>query len=326
MELRQLRYFAGVAEAGSLLKASTRLHVAQPALGAQIAGLEHEVGAKLFERSSRGMALTEAGKIFLEHAKVVLADVERARLAVRESTAVPSGEVVVGLPTTVALAATVPILQACHEHVPQVRLKVVEAYSGFLREWLHSGRLDFALLFGGAPEPGLATQPLLEEQLAFVAGPQPRRLPRRLSLAAVARHPLILPGREHGLRRIIDEACAAHGLVLNVVAEVESLTSVKRAVEQGLGSTILSLGSVKPEVAAGQLRAAVITSEGMSRRVVCATNLTRPLTAASAAVITLVTGVLREMVQRGDWPARWIGEAAAAPSAPRGIGSGRAMP
>ena len=74
MELRQLRYFIGISEAGSLLKASARLHVAQPALGQQISALEDDVGAKLFERSSRGVVLTEAGKSFLEHARVVLAD------------------------------------------------------------------------------------------------------------------------------------------------------------------------------------------------------------------------------------------------------------
>src|SRR5688500_17615443 len=98
MELRQLRYFVGASEAGSLLKASTTLHVAQPALSLQIASLEHEVGARLFARSSRGVTLTEAGKVFLEHAKVVLADVDRARMAVRDVSAVPSGDVVVGLP------------------------------------------------------------------------------------------------------------------------------------------------------------------------------------------------------------------------------------
>src|SRR5262245_39388474 len=149
MELRQLRYYVGVSEAGSLLKASTRLHIAQPALGAQITALEDEVGARLFERSSRGVTLTEAGKAFLEHAKVVLADVERARGAVRESSRVPSGDVAIGMTTTVALIATVPLLRACREQLPQVRVRVIDGYSGFLREWLVSGRLDLALLYGG---------------------------------------------------------------------------------------------------------------------------------------------------------------------------------
>src|SRR5690606_41141063 len=141
MELRQLRYFVAASEAGSLLKASGRLHVAQPALGQQITALEDELGTRLLERSSRGVSLTEAGKIFLEHARLVLADAERARLAVQQSAADPRGEVSLGLTTTVALAATMPILSACRSRLPQVRLKVVEAYSGFLRERLQAGRL-----------------------------------------------------------------------------------------------------------------------------------------------------------------------------------------
>lgn len=307
MELRQLRYFIGVSEAGSLLKASSRLHVAQPALGQQISALEEEVGAQLFERSSRGMALTGAGKVFLEHAKVVLADVERARQAVREASAVPHGEVVIGLPTTVALAATVPILRACRERLPQVRPKVVEAYSGFLHEWLQSGRLDLAVLYGSEPEAGLAKQPLLDEKLALVSAPKGPRAGKRVSLARLAGWPLILPGHEHGLRRIIDDACAAQGLTLNVVAEVESLPNVKRAVEAGLGSTILPLGAVAEETAASRLHAAIIDSPGMTRRVVCATSVTRPTTPACAAVTGLVREVIHGMVASGSWPARWLG-------------------
>lgn len=315
MELRQLRYFVGVSETGSLLKASARLHVAQPALGQQITALEEELGARLFDRSSRGMQLTEAGKLFLPHAQVVLVDVERARMAVRASTAVVCGEVAIGLPTTVSLIATTPILQTCRERLPQVKLKIVEAYSGFLREWLLSGRLDVALLFGDTTDVTLARRPLLEDRLALVTSPRNGPLPNTLPIEALADWPLVLPGREHGLRRIIDEACAPHGLQLHVVAEIESLPSVKKAVQARVASTILPLGAVAEEVAAGQLCAAAIASPLMARRVICATNLTRPPTLAAAAVIEMVQEVVREMVTNGAWPARWIGEGATKPSA-----------
>ena len=179
MELRQLRYFVGVSEAGSLLKASGRLHVAQPALGQQITALEDEVGARLFERSSRGVALTDAGRIFLEHARVVLADAERAKMAVREATAVPQGEVALGLTTTVALAAMMPILSACRAELPRVRLKLVEAYSGFLRERLQSGQLDLALMYGDAADSGLFKRPLLDDQLVFITSVANTHLPAR---------------------------------------------------------------------------------------------------------------------------------------------------
>jgi LysR family transcriptional regulator, nitrogen assimilation regulatory protein len=307
MELRQLRYFVGVSEAGSLLKASARLHVAQPALGQQIAALEQELGTRLFDRSSRGVTLTDAGRTFLEHAKVVLADVERARGAVRESATVPSGDVAIGLPTTVALITTVPILKACRERLPQVRLKLVEAYSGFVHEWLLSGRLDLALLFGDQAEPAVAKRPLLDDRLGFICAARGRAAPAVMTLADLPAWPLVLPGREHGLRRMIDEACAREGVTLEVIAEIESLPSVKRAVEAGLGSTILPLGAVAEEVAAGRLCASPIDGPSIPRRVVCATHMTRPVTPAAAAVMELVTDVVRDLVDSGAWPATWVG-------------------
>jgi LysR family nitrogen assimilation transcriptional regulator len=308
MELKQLRYFLGVCEAGSLLKASSRLHIAQPALGQQIAALEDELGVKLFARSTRGMALTPEGRTFAEHAKVVLTDADRAKESVRNAATDPQGQVVLGLPTTVALAATVPIVQACRARYPRIQLQVIEAYSGFLREWLQMGRLDLALLFGDESDPDLLKRVLLEEPLALVAPPAAPALPKTLRLRHLQNMALVLPGREHGLRRIIDEACAQQGIELQVVAEIDSLTSVKKAVAAGVGHTILSQSSVMEEVASGQLQAITINESSMRRRVVCATRITRPTTLASAAVIGLATDLIRGMVGSGAWPGQWIGE------------------
>lgn len=315
MELRQLRYFLGVVEAGSLLKASGRLHVAQPALGQQISALEDELGCRLFERSSRGMQLTEAGKGFVEHARLVLDDVERARSAVRQRGAAPAGAVAIGLPTTVSLSATVPLVRACREQLPQVQLKVVEAYSGYLREWLLAGRLDMALLFGSGADPLLRWQPLVDEGLALISrADRPadgrtggRKPASRIGLRRLAGVPLVLPGREHGLRRIVDDACAAIGLELDVIAEVDSLPSVKRLVEVGVGSTILPLAPVIEEVAAGRLVASTIADASMRRRVALATNVSRPATRAVTAVAQLAVALMRERVAAGDWPGRWLG-------------------
>ena len=153
MELRQLRYVIGISEAGSLLAASRALHVVQPALSHQVALLERELGTALFVRSHRGMSLTPAGHAFVEHARVVLQDVERMRSSVREADGQISGTVVLGLPTTVALVATLPILGEVLARHPGVQLKLIESHSGFLGEWLQAGRLDAAFLFAGANRP-----------------------------------------------------------------------------------------------------------------------------------------------------------------------------
>lgn len=307
MELRQLKYFVAACEAGSLLKASARLHVAQPALGQQITALEAELGARLLERSSRGVALTETGKVFLDYARLILNDVERAREAVRDSSRVPQGDVSLGLTTTVALAATLPILRACRERLPNVKLKIVEAYSGFLREHLQSGRLDLALLYDDPLNTGLSWQPLLDDRLVFVTRAD-NPIAERLTLAEAVKSPLVLPGREHGLRRIIDEACAPERLELNVVAEIEALSSVKQATEAGIGDTVLPLGAVAQEVKEGRLRTALIDDERMARRVICAVHAGRPATLARSAVMALVCEVVRERVDSGAWPAQWVGD------------------
>jgi LysR family nitrogen assimilation transcriptional regulator len=247
---------------------------------------------------------------FLDHAKVVLADIERARAAVRDIVALPQGEVAVGLPTTIALAATVPLVGACRERLPQVHLKVIEAYSGFVREWLLAGRLDLAFLYGDHAEPGMVKRALLDERLALVTAARGPTLPARTTLARLARQELVLPSREHGLRRIIDDACLPLGLSLRVVAEIDSLPAVKRAVESGIGGTILPLAAVADEVAAGRLRAATISDASMLRRLVLATSATRPGTAASAAVAALAVALIEGMVRSGSWPGRWVGERA----------------
>lgn len=308
MELRQIRQFVGVCEAGSLLKASAQLHIAQPALGQHITALEHDLQAQLFQRSSRGMRLTDAGRQFLEHAKVLLADAERARLAVQAHADLPQGEVAIGLPATVALAVTLPLLKACRARFPQIRLQIVEAYSGFLSEWLRLGRLDAAVVFGDHNEAGLLKTALLDEQLALVTPRAARPLPARVGLKRLSRVPLILPSRGHGLRRIIDEACAAESVPLDVVAEIDSLTAAQAAVEAGIAATVLSIGSVAEAVRAGRVDAATISHPLMSRRVVSAIHLTRPGTRASAAVVALLSEVVCGMVRSGAWPGRLVAQ------------------
>jgi LysR family nitrogen assimilation transcriptional regulator len=170
------------------------------------------------------------------------------------------------------------------------------------------GRLDLALLFGDETDPDLLKRVLLEERLALITPPGTRKPNSNLRLKQLSPMELVLPGKGHGLRRIIDDACAQQNIDLNVVAEIDSLTSVKKAVAAGVGHTILSQSSVIEEVRQGQLQASTISDTSMKRRVVCATSITRPTSQASQAVISLTTDLIRGLVGSGEWPAQWIGE------------------
>lgn len=307
MELRQLRYIIGISEAGSLLAASRALHVVQPALSHQVALLERELGTALFVRSHRGMSLTPAGRAFVEHAHVVLQDVERLNSSVRDANGRLVGPVALGLPTTVALVATLPILGAVRTRLPEVQLKLIESHSGFLGEWLQAGRLDAAFLFTGTSRPGIEERELLEERLVFVSHPDAAPSSRCLSLRALCQRPLVLPAKDHGLRRTVENACAQAGLSPILVAEIDSLPNIKKAVEAGLAATILSPGAVADEVQAGRLAVTQIGPPTLLRRVVVSHSLTRPMNPATAAVLDTAEQVIREMVRSKAWPARWVG-------------------
>lgn len=309
MELRQLRYFVCVSDAGSLLSASRTLRVAQPALSQHMAALEAELQTTLFVRSSRGMALTDSGRRFLKHARVVLDDVERARHSVQTHDQDFTGEVSIGLPATVALVATLPILRAVRERFPRIRPRLVDSQSGYLREWLQAGRLDLSVLFAVEQEAWMLQKPILSEELCLIGpcGPS-AQLPTTLALRELAAYPLLLPGRDHGLRSIVDAACARNGVRLNVVGEIDSLGSIKKAVEAGVAYTVLSPGAVADEVALARLESAPLHSPTLGRKVVCATSLTRPLTPAGAAVNALVADCLRALVRDGRWPATLLAD------------------
>jgi len=111
MDIKQILYFKAVADRGSFARASERLHISQPAISTQISQLEAELGSELLERHARGVRLTSAGWVFLEHGRDILARLEQARTAVRELDKDVSGSVTIAIITTIAnvVAAFLPV-------------------------------------------------------------------------------------------------------------------------------------------------------------------------------------------------------------------------
>lgn len=305
MDLRQLRYFLAVAESGAFSRAAERAHVAQPALSAHVARLEEELGVKLFVRTSKGVELTRAGSVLVDHAHDLVRSVQFAQDAVRNASEEVHGEIALGLPTTVSIPLMVPLLQQVRGAWPGVSLRMVEGHSGWLLEWLQAGRLDAAVLFGVAGSKGLTISPLLDEDLYLVArGPRAEGTPETVPLAELVSLPLMLPARGHGLRSVIERAAAAAELQLDVAVEIDALVSLKKAVAAGLGWTILSHAAVADEVARGELHVRRIVSPSVARTVVLATRAERPRGLAREKVAEALKAQIVELVNGGRWPAR----------------------
>ena len=166
MELRHLRYFVAVAEAGSLtVAAETRLHTAQPSLSRQMRDLEYEVGAALMQRHARGIELTPAGRVFLDHARIALLQVEAAAEAARRAAQPPRTSFAIGFLTGVEMEWMGPAVSLLQESLASTELTIVSQQSPSLAAELMRGRLDVAFLRPEKNTPGVVYLTLLQEPL-----------------------------------------------------------------------------------------------------------------------------------------------------------------
>ena len=166
-ELRQLRSFVAVAEAGSFTRAAAGLHIAQQSLSQQMRTLELQLGVTLFERSARGTTLTGVGEVLLREARPVLAQADRAVEAVRRAARGEQGELRVGFLSSVANFVMPPLVRAFRDRHPGIALHTEELAIATLVAGLREGRLDAALSRPPLVDD-LATELVLHEPVAAV--------------------------------------------------------------------------------------------------------------------------------------------------------------
>ena len=309
MDLRQLRYFVAIVEQGSFSRAAAFLHVSQPALSLHVRNMEADLGTTLLFRTPRGVEPTEAGMILLRHARIVMDQVTVATEEIRGHQNDPAGEVRLGVPGTIAEILAVPLIKAVHLRYPRIKLRIAEAMSGFILDWIRDERIDLAILYGSVEERGIGTERLLVEQLHLLgpaAGLRAEDLPvggSEVPFRRTAELPLILPGKGHGLRELVNEHAEAGGHDLNCVIDVDSYGNIKALVEEGLGYSILPENAVAAEVAEGRLRSWAIVDPPLARSIHLAHSANRPMTNAVSVVLALTRETLSDLARSG----RWIG-------------------
>jgi LysR family transcriptional regulator, hca operon transcriptional activator len=169
MELRHLRYFVSVAETGNLTAAAKqKLHTTQPSLSRQIRDLEEEVGAQLLTRSARGIQLTAAGRAFLEHARLVLLQVEAASEAARRVAHPSKPCFTMGFLTGHELKWMPEALRILRDELPNIDVMVTSQYSPLLADGLSNGKIDAAFLRREKGLPDLAFRLLVKEPLLVI--------------------------------------------------------------------------------------------------------------------------------------------------------------
>ncbi len=316
MDLRQLRYFAKVVESGSFSKAANQLHVAQPALSQHVRHLEEELGVVLLHRSSQGVKPTEAGERLMLHAKRILADFAEITDSVRGKAVSPRGVVRFGMPGTVGELLAVPLIEAAKQRYPDIRIRVVEAMSGYVLDWLKRGELDLAMIYATSDPRGLVVHHGLSEDICLFAVPKlaaEADLPgETVTLAAAAQLPLIVPGLGHGLRELIETVAAEKSVDIVPAIEIDSYAQIKKLARRGQGFGILPLTAVSEEAGRGEFQVWRFKAPGITRKVYLSYSAERPLYTAPRAIGQLAWEILRQLVESGAWTAE-LADAANAP-------------
>jgi LysR family transcriptional regulator, nitrogen assimilation regulatory protein len=227
VDFKRLGYFAQVAELGSLSKTAARIGIAQPSLSRQMRLLEEELGVTLFTRGARGMTLTEPGEILYARVAGPLREIGHAIYEVRSLPSDVGGNVDFGMPPTMIQTLAGTLAKRIATYAPKVTLRIVDAYSGHLQDWLECGRLDAAILYGPTPA-GLNATKLLEDELVLVGAAQSAVLSENaVECRKMQDLPLILSSPAHGLRSLIEAAAAKARVKLNIQTQADSYQLLK---------------------------------------------------------------------------------------------------
>ena len=242
MELRQLRYFIAVAEAGNFSRAAQHLHVSQPPLSTQIKSLEVELGVRLFERGNRGVRLTAAGIVFYEEARTVLARLQHARSRAAGAERGDIGTLAIGFVSIADYSLLPSALKRFRADYPGVEVQLHELTTDVQLRELRAGRLDLGIALGPVDEPDLDFESVQRESL-LLALPSGLLARQRgaIDLRVLAKASFIVPPREigPGLYDAIISQCRAAGFTPEITQHARQMQTVISLVSCGMGVALV---------------------------------------------------------------------------------------
>ncbi|WP_320198681.1 LysR family transcriptional regulator [Agrobacterium sp. rho-13.3] len=299
LDLLKMRYFAKIAELGSFTRASSELGVAQPALSSHMRALEEQLGVLLLNRTPRGAVATEAGQTLLTHAQAILRAMDQAEAATKEQAKYPTGDVSLGILSSICPTLAVPVIEECSVRFPKIRLTVSEGDSQALRTAVETRVHDLAVTLESVAKS--TAMPLFDETL-YALGPQGRFLRDDvLTVEDALGLPLILPTHRHGIRILLERQALMLGRELNIVREIEGVASTKAAIRAGHGLTIFGRAAVYADHDSGNLSAVPLSHPGLTRRLVLDMPVNHPATRAVIEVRNILLTVVKRLGLEGHW-------------------------
>jgi DNA-binding transcriptional LysR family regulator len=287
LSTRELTAFVNLAEERNFTRAAALSHLSQPAFSTLIRSLETSIGARLFDRTTRNVELTAEGRLLIEPARRLLADVEAALTDVDDHVARRRGRVSVAALPSLAAGWLPPLIAEFHRKYPGVEIHVADVLSDACIERVRDGRADFALASSRSEHPELHTESYCTDTFHVVCRKEhPLAAHKIVELADLAGHPVVQMSRSSSVRQCVDAATYPNRMLS--ILELDQLSTVAGMVRAGLGVSILPSLTLfyfdHPELTSRPLRA-----PGLARQVFLIRRADRGLSNVARALYQLVT-------------------------------------
>lgn len=296
MDYAAWKLFIDAAELGSLSKVALAYGTSQPHISRRIGDLEQQCGGRLFQRTGRGVTLTELGQRIEPQVRAWMASTDQLANDVRTSAGTPIGKVRIGSLPSTAHPLVSTLTKQLRERYPLIQLAVREGQGAQLETWLEGGSVDLAILYRTDETPKNGDT-YLAETSTYLVGAAGDSLTSRRTVRFSALHnlPLVLFCRPNSWRNQLEQIAATRGVALNVVLEADSLSLQTHLVAEGGIYALLGPYAISAASRDGRLQSAKLTDPVVTRHIALAMSRQGQMTLACRTVMQLT----REIVKSG---------------------------
>ena len=306
MDFRRIQHFVHVAELGSLSKAAERLNIVQPALSQSIKRLEDELGVLLFNRSRKGMALTDSGLTFLNHAYGILNQYNRAKESLSTKDGDPQGLVSVAMTASSLEALTVPLAKSLMQQYPKIKLNIESGLAANIQQSFEAGDYDLVVSHLVTASASIHIENLIEEELFLTSPYNPNNLGTDIEFKSLEGLSLIIPQDRHGVAPEVTKYAREGNIKLKTAQVAGTMHATLQLIEAGVGHSFLPWSAIHERVQQNRISARKVVSPSLHHTVSMVYPTHRPLTPATIAVMDLIRLAAREVYNKGNWVGRLL--------------------
>lgn len=311
MNSKQLQYFLVTVKKGSIASAARELEIAQPAISQQLANLEHELKTTLFERDFRGVRLTNSGRLFYQHAQLIVQQMSLAKNEIKDIDKKPCGSVSIGMTQAICNVLSAALIAEIEMRFPGIELQLITTHSSNLPKWLKMGEVDLVLTYEEhTTSEHIQTIPLFKENLYLVASTSSLGQDKKyqallqrqtISFTELAEYQVVVPNQKDALTDLLHKYEAKTGILLQYRATHGQLMTTLRYITERNELFILPSSAVFHLEESGQVKSLLITDPQVTRDVVVMTSKERPVTKAMQVVQSVIADVTKKANIKNQW-------------------------